>query len=138
MSKHVRPYQPTWLDKAFAKDYKKLSRAEQHNFTRRLGELIEALRACAHPAADPALGKWRPSAYRIAGRIEGHLVEYRFPGTVRVIACYFEADPGQTGDSTILLVAATLKHDHKRLKRLIEGQSSGLRPTPEGRDDETP
>ncbi len=136
MAKHVRPHQPTWLDKAFTKDYKKLSQDEQRSFTERLSELIETLRECVHPVTDPALRKWRPSAYRIAGRIEGHLVEYRFPGTVRVIACYFETDPGQITD-TILLVAATLKHDHSRLKRLIEGHRSGLRAPPsEGLDEE--
>lgn len=130
MSKDVRPHQPTWLDKTFAKDYKKLTRDQQRSFTEKLSELIEALRGCGHPVTDPAMGKWRPSAYRIAGRIEGHLVEYRFPGTVRVIACYFETEPGRIRD-TILLVAVTLKHDHSRLKRLIEGQRSRLRPPPQ-------
>ncbi len=123
---------PAWPDKAFSKDYKKLSQAEQHSFQSRLTELTNSLRDCTHPITDPAVRKWRPSTYHIAGQIEGHLVEYRFPGTTRVIACYFELATGQIAD-TILLVAATLKHDHCRLKKLIEGQRSGLRwPTEQG------
>lgn len=129
MSKNVIPHPPTWLDKSFTKDYKKLSRKEQRSFGERLKELIEALRGCSHPVTDPSLRKWRPSGYHLAGRFEARLVEYRCPGTLRVIACYFEKDSGEIDDA-ILLVAVTLKHDHSRLKRLIEGQRSGLRPVP--------
>jgi hypothetical protein len=53
----------------------------------------------------------------------GYLVEYRFPGVMRVIACCFEggADPAFQG--LILLFTITLDHDHERMKKLIRQSS---------------
>ncbi|HSK77322.1 MAG TPA: hypothetical protein VLQ45_12790 [Thermoanaerobaculia bacterium] len=48
------------------------------------------------------------------------MAEYRFPGTLRVIACYFEERP------EILLVTVTIKHDHDRMKRLLKEHGSSL------------
>lgn len=73
------------------------------------------LRECRHPIKDPQLGRWRPSPYRGVVKVKGgHLAEYRLTSTMRVIACYFE------DREDILLVVATIKHDHERMKRLLK------------------
>ncbi len=123
----VRIFGPTWLDKQYRKDFEKLRPAEQVRCREHLAELLEALQRCAHPVQDAGLKRWRPTPYRGIPKIkgEGHLVEYRLPGLFRVIACYFEK-PGMSIPDVILLVAATLKHDHERLKRLIQGHRHEL------------
>jgi mRNA-degrading endonuclease RelE of RelBE toxin-antitoxin system len=110
----VVPYEPTWLDKTFQKELNSLNSSEQGKCTRLLAELIDALKSCRHPTQDSNLQKWHPTSYKGVVAIKGgHLAEYRLTGTMRVIAFYFE------DRETILLVVATIKHDHDRMKRLL-------------------
>jgi hypothetical protein len=53
----------------------------------------------------------------------GQLIEYRFPGVMRVIACCFESS-GEPARSLVLLLTITLDHDHERMKKLIR-QNAG-------------
>lgn len=131
MSRSIYPYEPTWLDSQFKKSFKKLSRKDQELCSQRMDDLIEALEHCNHPALDPRLQRWRPSAYRSIAGINGDFVEYRFPGTMRVIACYFEVHPGELDDS-VLLIAVTLNHDHDRIQRLIRTHKAGIKPRSTG------
>ena len=126
MPKNIYTHEPTWLDGQFKKSFKKLSRKDQELCNQRLDELVEALESCNHPALDPALQRWRPSAYRSIAGIAGNFVEYRFSGTMRVITCYFESEPGQIDDE-ILLIAITLNHDHDRIQRLISGHKASIK-----------
>ena len=114
MGRPVVPYEPIWLDRTFKKELNSLNSGEQDNCIRLLAELIDALKLCRHPIQDSNLQKWRPTSYKGVVAIKGgHLAEYRLTGTMRVIACYFE------DRETILLVVATIKHDHDRMKRLL-------------------
>ncbi len=112
----------TWADREFRNDYKRLPRKERELCEERLEALIAALASCNHPALDPELWKYRPSSYRVRRKGEGRLLEYRLPGVLRVIVCYFEEE------SVILLVAVTLTHDHTRLRRLIERNQTDFAP----------
>lgn len=116
----------TWADREFRKDYKRLPRKERELCEERLEALIGTLASCNHPALDPDLRKYRPSSYRVRRKGEGKLLEYRLPGVLRVIVCYFEAE------SVILLVAVTLTHDHERLRRLIERNQTDFASVPTG------
>lgn len=122
MARAVLPYEPTWLDKHFRKALSQLPVAEQRDCASRLADLVSALKECGHPIKDPRLAQWRPSPYNGVVRIRrGHLAEYRFRGTLmRVIACYFDERP------ELLLVTATLTHDHDRMKRLLKEHGSNL------------
>ncbi len=104
----------TWADREFRKDYKKLSKKARDLCEQHIEALIWALARCNHPAFDVELKKYRPSSYRVRQSGAGKLLEYRLPGLLRVIVCYFEEE------SVILLVGVTLTHDHERLRRLIE------------------
>ena len=112
----------TWADREFRSDYKRLPKKDKVLCEERLEALIVALAGCTHPALDPDLQKYRPSAYRVHRKGEGRLLEYRLPGALRVIVCYFEEE------SVILLVAVTLTHDHERLRRLIEPSQADYEP----------
>jgi hypothetical protein len=98
----------------------------------RLADLLEAIRRCSHPVTDPCLRAWRPSHYKGVTKIRaGHLVEYRFlPGTMRVIACYFD------DEDRVLLLTATVKHDHDRMQRLIEEHGKAFALYREEREEE--
>lgn len=126
--REVRPFEPTWLDKRFCKARAKLSPLQRRDCDRQLAELIAALKRCRHPATDPDLARWRPSRYSAAG-IPGtcRLVEYRLKGLFRVVAAFFvdhESPPDRY--SVVLLVGATLSHDHQRLERLIGSHRAAL------------
>ncbi len=116
MTRNIRPYEPTWLDKAFRKSYKKLSQKKQDGFMARLKELMEALKICSHPITDATVRRWKPSRYK-AGREKGYYVEYRFPGATRVIV-YFEIAPDQVVGTATMMVA-TVNHNHRRMELLI-------------------
>jgi hypothetical protein len=114
VSRILIPYEPTWLDRNFKKEFRSLSDAEQASCEEVLGNFMEDLQKCKHPIQDPILRKWRPSNYRGVVSIKrGHLAEYRLTNTLRVIACYFE------DREELLLVVATIRHDHDRMKRLL-------------------
>lgn len=121
MARTVRPFEPTWLDRRFHKSYRKLKPAEQKRWQQELPELLKALQVCSHPATDPRLRRFRPSSYEgVTGLPErGLLIEYRLSGLSRVIVCWFPSDPSIQDDDPILLVAATVTHDHERIQRLI-------------------
>jgi hypothetical protein len=91
-----------------------LADREQGICVKCLAELIEDLKSCKHPIQDPSLQKRRPTSYKgVTNVLGGHLVEYRLTKTMRVIACYF------VERADILLVTATIKHDHERMKRVL-------------------
>lgn len=86
---------------------------------------MKVLKVCAHPVTDPRLQSWRPSSYRGVIQVKGgYLVEYRFPGVMRVIACCFDGSADAPVQGLVLLLTITLDHDHERMKKLIR-QSSG-------------
>ena len=122
MGKSVIPYKPTWLDKNFKKDFQALDGGRRSQCQEDLADLISDLQKCTHPVLDPVLGRWRPSAYKGVVRLDPgcHLVEYRLTGTVRVIACHFDAR------EEILLLTATVRHDHERMKRLLKEHGRSL------------
>ena len=70
---------------------------------------------------------WRPSAYRgVIQTKDGYLVEYRFPGVMRIIACCFDSPAGTPHQGLVLLLTITLDHDHDRMKRLIRQSSTEI------------
>ena len=124
MSRKIYPFEPTWLDREYRKNFAQLAPTEQEQTKQDLASLISALGECHHPTMDPLLGRWKPSSYGGLG-VPG-LYEYRLGPLSRVIVrC---TDVAQSGD--ILLVAATLVHDHERIKRLIAVHKQGLSRAP--------
>lgn len=113
LSRELRPYEPTWLDRQYRKALRVLPPEEQEASKKELGDLLEALQTCQHPQKDPALARWKPTPY--SGQGVPGLCEYRLGPRARVVARCVDPAPGQP----ILLVAATLVHDHERIKRLI-------------------
>ena len=128
MPRKVVEHPQSWRDKRFRKEYDKLSNKQKEACSQELRELIIALRSDAHPVFGPAFKKWRPSAYKV-GSID-NLIEYRLTSTMRVIVRYFEANPDRPDgkDEIIVLMAATLSHDHARLKRLIQQHRAKVPP----------
>ncbi len=124
MPRPVHFFQPLWLDSHFRKAFKSLHPQEQSAREQELAGLIAALASCRHPASDPDLRPWKPTAYRIA-RVTG-LFEYRGRFPLRVIARFIDPDPPELPDGAVLLVAATLTHDHDRLKRILEAHRAEL------------
>lgn len=123
----VRVFEPTWQDRYFRKALEKLTLPEREERAQQVADLVKVLQLCAHPVTDPRLQPWRPGSYRGVAQIRGgYLVEYRFPGVMRVIACCFEgvAEPNLQG--LILLLTITLDHDHERMKRLIRQSSAEI------------
>jgi hypothetical protein len=120
----VRVFEPTWQDRYFRKTVAKLALPEREERAQQVADLVKTLQICAHPVTDPRLQPWRPSAYRGVAQIQGgYLVEYRFPGVMRVIACCFEGSVESTLQGLVLLLTITLDHDHERMKRLIRQSS---------------
>ncbi|HEX4953239.1 MAG TPA: hypothetical protein VF017_07580 [Thermoanaerobaculia bacterium] len=113
-------FEPTWLDKEFEKAFKRLSVAEKESRMEDLAALMEALKGCRHPITDPDLARWRPGSYSGVLRLQPHqiLIEYRLRGLMRVIACHVRSS-AEGVDDRVVLLAATLTHDHDRLKRLV-------------------
>jgi hypothetical protein len=93
--------------------------AAQDEFLRELQKLIQTLESCHHPATDPQLRQaYKVKSYKgVVVLRSGNLIEYSLGNLARVIAKF----PAREGSSDILLIAATLLHDHERLKRLIKG-----------------
>lgn len=123
-------YRPTWLDRSFNKALKKTPTREREKRVQDLGDLLEALQSCTHPTLDPSLQRWRPTAYRGVVEVEGiQFVEYRLPRLMRVIACYSEEENPGDAVTRIILLTATLTHDHERMKRLIRQHRSDIQET---------
>jgi len=116
----VRVFHPTWQDRYFRKAVEKLSPEEREERARQVASLVKILQVCSHPVTDPRLQPWRPSSYRGVAQIKGGLlVEYRFPGVMRVIACCFDGTADPSCQGLVLLLTVTLDHDHERMKKLI-------------------
>lgn len=117
MPREVRVCDLFWRDRELKKAFQDLSELEQEERLGELEQLSNALATCRHPVTDPDLKRWQPSPYNIP-KVPIRLYEYRFRYPFRVIAGFLdpsELDP----DGVVLIVAATLSHDHKRLKDLI-------------------
>lgn len=126
MSRIVRFFAPTWQDRFFRKSVERLSPREREERAGQAASLVKALQACAHPVTDPRLQQWRPSSYRgVIQAKDGYLVEYRFPGVMRVIAYCFDAQ-ADARSGLVLLLTITLDHDHDRMKRLIRQSSADI------------
>lgn len=127
MPRFVRVFEPTWQDRHFLKAVEKLTPREREDRAQQVADLVRVLKVSTHPVTDPQLQRWRPSAYRGVAQIkDGYLVEYRFPGVMRVIACCFEGGADPTLQGLILLLTITLDHDHERMKRLIRQSSAEI------------
>jgi hypothetical protein len=114
MARAVRVSELFWRERKLKKAFRDLSETEQGERLRELEQLSHALAECRHPVTDPDLQRWQPSPYKVGIR----LYEYRFRYPFRVIAGFLEPSE-QEPDGVVLIVAATLTHDHKRLKDVI-------------------
>jgi len=129
MSRPVRQYEPLWFDHQFKKDLRKLNETQRAQRVEELTALTLALAACRHPTHDPMLQRWRPSAYHVPKvPPEVRLYEYRCTFPMRVIARWIEPTDAEP-EGVVLLVAATLSHDHQRLLGILKDHREGLRGT---------
>ncbi|HEV2843415.1 MAG TPA: hypothetical protein VG477_01100 [Thermoanaerobaculia bacterium] len=125
MPRLVRTFQPTWQDRHFRKAVEKLRPEQREERAHQVASLVKVLQICTHPVTDPRLQAWRPSSYRGVIQVQGgQLVEYRFSGVMRVIACCFDSNANPSCQGMVLLLTITLDHDHERMKTLIR-QSEG-------------
>src|SRR5215510_7677545 len=124
MSRPVRPFEPLWFDHQFKKELRRLTEEQRDRRLDELAALASALAECRHPTLDPALQRWHPSPYHVP-KIppEIRLYEYRCSFPLRVIVRWVEPTEAEP-EGTVLLVAATLSHDHERLKGDHQGQQS--------------
>ena len=134
LSRRVYPFEPTWLDREYRKTFGAMSEDEQNEVKQTLTDLLTDLATCKHPCKCPSLAKWKPTPYPGVGVTA--LYEYRTESLSRVIVrC-----PDVAVDGEILLIAATLTHDHIRLRRLIEANRKALakEPKPKPKEDPNP
>ena len=115
MPRPVYYFIPTWEDQRYTKALKKLNPQQQEECLQELNDLINDLANCKHPKADPILKRWKPGPYKRVIRVSD-IYEYRCGQTMRVIARFI--DPAPEGE--VLLLAVTLNHEHKRMKRLMK------------------
>ena len=113
----IRTFESIWLDRKFRKDYERLAPAEKERRQGEIAALVAALAGCRHPTSDPGLQKWQPGPYRISGLTD--LYEYRCRFPLRIIARWI-APSEKNPAGVVLLLAATLSHDHERIRLLIE------------------
>jgi hypothetical protein len=112
LSRELRPFDPTWLDREYRKSLARLDDKAREQAVAELADPLTALQSCRHPVTCPTLAKWKPKPYSVG--ITG-LYEYTLGPLSRVIARCQDAK----ADGSVLLVAATLSHDHPRIKRII-------------------
>lgn len=129
MPREVRPFLPTWKDRRYQKELRRLSPRDRNAIERDLAELLTAVRTAADLATDPRLARFKPTAYRYRGlpqlRSPGaRLYEYRLHDLTRVVICHFASHPAVGGEELVLLLAMTVTHDHERLVRLIREHRS--------------
>ncbi|HYX25639.1 MAG TPA: hypothetical protein VFC23_15920 [Thermoanaerobaculia bacterium] len=130
MGRPVRVFEPLWFDHQFKKDLKRLSKPQQAQRLQEIKALSLALAESGHPTHDPGLAGWKPSAYHVPKvPADVRLYEYRCAYPLRVIACWVEPCEGEP-EGAVLLVAATLSHDHQRLKEIIGSHRAGLKEWP--------
>jgi hypothetical protein len=126
MARPVRQFEPLWFDRTFKRELRRLPQSQQEERLHELAALAVALGECTHPTHDQRLASWRPSAYhvpRVSSQIR--LCEYRCAYPLRVIIRWIEPSEEEP-EGVVLLVAATLSHDHDRLKEIISRHRSDL------------
>lgn len=133
MARLVREFEGTWLDKKFLKAFKKLAAGDQERFRKSLGELIDTLKGCRHPISDPNLARFRPTPYHrpFAPESGFALAEFRLGSVWRVIVAFKQPGTLESEVTDLLLVAATVDHDHDRLQALIQTADRRMRNPPE-------
>ena len=129
MARPVSLFEPLWFDRDFKKSLSSLPEEQQTERLEELRDLALTLAACRHPTHDPALARWRPSAYHIPKLSGVSLFEYRGRFPMRVIARWVDASESEP-EGAVLLVAVTLSHDHRRLREILARNRSGLRDWP--------
>jgi len=120
----VVPFERLWLDREFKKALRALPQSEQEAKLQEIESLIRALAVCRHPVTDPFLARWRPSPYHIGGLTGLH--EYRCKYALRIIVRWIEPS-SQDPAGLVLMVAATLTHDHTRLREIIARNKGEIR-----------
>ncbi len=119
MPRSVRFFDLFWPDREFKKSLRNLGDEERNLRLQELAELAQALISCTHPTHDPALAKWRPSAYHVRRISAGiKLCEYRCRFPFRIIVRWIDPSD-EDPEGAVLIVAATLNHDHERLADII-------------------
>jgi hypothetical protein len=126
MARTVRISDLFWSEREFRKSFRDLSPADQEERLGELEQLSQALATCRHPVTDPDLRPWQPSPYNVS-KVRISLYEYRFRYPFRVIAGFIDPSP-QDPEGVVLIIAATLSHDHKRLKEVIFRNRQDLAP----------
>ena len=130
MGRPVRYFEPLWFDHQFKKDLRKLPNPRQDKRLQELSALIDVLANSRHPTHDPALAAWKPSAYHVPKIPPDILLfEYRCAYPLRIIVRWVEPCDDEP-EGAVLLVAATLSHDHQRLKEIISSNRKGLKEWP--------
>lgn len=127
MPRPVREFDLFWGDRAFKKSLQKLREPERKARLEELTDLVSVLTVCSHPTLDPRLQRWKPSAYHVRSvdSAQVRLYEYRCVYPMRVIARWIDPTPAEPLGS-VLLVAATLSHDHERLQEVIRKNRQDL------------
>jgi hypothetical protein len=127
--REIRPFLPTWKDRRYRKDLKRLAPRDREAIEKDLADLLTELRSASDLATDPRLARFKPTAYRYRGvpqlRSPGaRLYEYRLHDLTRVIVCHFVSHAAIGGEELVLLLGMTVSHDHERLVRLIREHRS--------------
>ncbi|HET9226986.1 MAG TPA: hypothetical protein VFR31_09985 [Thermoanaerobaculia bacterium] len=127
MPRPVREFDLFWGDRDFKRSLQRLSESDRQERLSELTELVRDLSDCRHPTHDPALQRWRPSAYHVRNvdSSQVKLFEYRCAYPMRVIVRWIDPTPEEPA-GVVLLVAATLSHDHERLKEVIRRNRQDL------------
>jgi hypothetical protein len=125
LAREIRFFEPTWADRDSKKALRKCTSEQQEAWLEEIAALIRALSSCRHPATDPQLAPWKPTAYRVPGLKGVELMEYRCRYPLRIIARWVH--PQGPSAEVVLLVAATLSHDHERLRDALERHRSAIR-----------
>ncbi len=127
MPRPVRELALFWEEREFRKALNKLPEAERRERLQQLVEFTQALGECTHPALDPNLQPWRPSAYHVrkVDSTKVKLYEYRCTYPMRIVARWIDPGPEEP-DGVVLLIVGTLSHDHERLKEVIFRNRSDL------------
>jgi hypothetical protein len=129
MARPVHVFEPLWFDRDFKKSLSSLPQDQQTERLEELRDLALALADCRHPTHDPALARWRPSAYHVPKLSGAGLFEYRCRFPMRVIARWVGPSAAEP-EGVVLLVAVTLSHDHRRLRDVLARNRSDLRDWP--------
>lgn len=120
MPRTVRVSDLFWEEREFKKSFRALPEPEQKELLDELESLSKALETCRHPVTDPDLKPWKPSPYHVP-KVAIKLYEYRFRYPFRVIAGFLEPSRDDP-EGVVLIIAATLSHDHDRLNVILRNR----------------